>query len=85
MTQRDVTDQNATTWACVQAYASGLNDKQTEKAATKLAENEEGLVPVVCTPGGGAQSVRLQLTKDWLQQVSDEELLAKIAAAQNKN
>jgi len=83
MTQREVTDQNATTWACVQAYAGGLSDKQTEEAAAKLSENADGTVPVVCTPNGGAQSVRLELAKDWLEQLSDEELLAEITAAQN--
>ena len=33
---------------------------------------------VVCTPSGGAQSVRIELPGDWEQQTSDEELLAMI-------
>lgn len=76
MTQREVTDKDNTTWTCVQAYA-GLQGKAAEKAA-EIIENENGQVPVVCTPGGGAQSVRLQLPTDWLEQLSDEQILQEI-------
>jgi hypothetical protein len=77
MTQREVTDQDNLTWTCVQAYA-GLSDQAAEKA-TELTDSDQGTVTVVCTPSGGAQTVRLQLPKDWLDQVSDEELVQKIA------
>lgn len=80
MKQREVTDKHKTTWTCVQAYAA------TESAATeeavKRSETESGAVPVVCTPSGGAQTVRLELSKDWLDNLSDEELRDAIAAAQ---
>ena len=83
MTQREVTDENNTTWTCVQAYA-GLDKEASEKAAA-LAEHANGDVPVVCTPKGGAQSVRIALPKDWLDSLSDEELLSQIEAAQEED
>ncbi|HEX8349944.1 MAG TPA: hypothetical protein VF598_08270 [Hymenobacter sp.] len=85
MKQREITDAHHTTWTCVQAYA-GLESKVAEKAA-KLAETDEGLVPVVCTPSGGAQTVRLELKPDWLDQLSDEELETAITtgAAESKS
>ena len=79
MTQREVTDSGNTTWTCVQAYG-GLEGEKAEKAAA-LSENGNGQVPVVCTPGGGAQTVRLELAKNWLEVTTDEELLALIATA----
>lgn len=83
MTQREVTDENNTTWTCVQAYA-GL-DKEASEKATELTENDNGTVPVVCTPGGGAQSVRPQLPENWFDTLSDEDLLSEIKAAQEKS
>ncbi len=53
------------TWSCVPALATG----------------HDGKVPVVCTPSGGARSVRLELLPDWREAHSDEEMLAAIAAA----
>ncbi|MFB9864576.1 hypothetical protein [Rufibacter immobilis] len=76
MTQREVTDQDNLTWTCVQAYA-GLEGKAAQKAA-ELSETEEGNVTVVCTPSGQAQTVRLQLPSNWLDSVSDDELLQQI-------
>jgi hypothetical protein len=80
MIQREVSDKENTAWTCVQAY-SGLEGKQGEKAA-ELAESKDGKVPVVCTPSGGAQTVRLELDSNWEEQLSDEELVQAIAAAQ---
>ncbi|MBC3541018.1 hypothetical protein ACFSC6_17170 [Rufibacter sediminis] len=77
MTQREVTDQDNLTWTCVQAYA-GLEGKAAEKA-TELSASEEGTVTVICTPSGQAQTVRLELPANWLDQTSDEELLQQIA------
>ncbi|RNI21849.1 hypothetical protein [Rufibacter latericius] len=77
MTQREVTDQDNLTWTCVQAYA-GLQGDAAEKA-TELAETEEGTVTVVCTPSGQAQTVRLELPSNWLEETSDEELVKKIS------
>lgn len=80
MTQREVTDSENTTWTCVQAYGT-LSKENADKAA-ELTEDTNGEVTVVCTPSGGAQTVRLQLPKDWLESVSDEELVKQITAQQ---
>ena len=76
MEQREVTDQNNTTWTCVQAYG-GLTGKAAEKAAD-IAETNEGKLPVVCTPSGGAQTVRLELDKEWMTELSDNDLIEAI-------
>ena len=78
MKQREVTDSDNVRWTCVQAY-SGLDGKVSEKTS-ELSQNDEGEVPVVCTPSGGAQSVRLQLSKEW-ESLPDEELVAAIEAS----
>jgi hypothetical protein len=78
MKQREVTDKDNVKWTCVQAY-SGLDGKVSEKTS-ELSENDEGEVPVVCTPSGGAQSVRLQLSKEW-ESLSDEELVTALETA----
>jgi hypothetical protein len=79
MTQREVQDEENTTWTCVQAL-SGLTGQAAEAAAEKI-ESGEGTVPVVCTPNGGAQSVRLELARDWAETISDEALLKAISVA----
>jgi hypothetical protein len=81
MEQREVTTPDNTKWVCVQALSGSINPEHTEKAA-ELAENEAGNVPVVCTPTGGAQSVRLQLPANWFKSVPDKELIKKIGEAQ---
>ncbi len=78
MTQREITDSENTTWTCVQAYA-GLSGENAEKA-TELTETNEGTVTVVCTPSGGAQTVRLELPSNWLEGYSDEDLQKEIEA-----
>ncbi|OON71172.1 hypothetical protein B0919_02050 [Hymenobacter sp. CRA2] len=80
MKQREVTDQHNTTWTCVQAYAA-VDSAATAEAVEK-SETAEGTVPVVCTPSGGAQTVRLELSKDWLDNLSDDELKRAIQEAQ---
>jgi hypothetical protein len=77
MEQREVMDAENTNWTCVQAYA-GLGGEAAEKA-TELAGTDGGQVTVVCTPSGGAQTVRLELNPDWLEAMPDEELLRAIA------
>jgi hypothetical protein len=79
MQQREVTDQENTNWVCVQAFG-GLKEEAAEEAADRV-ETADGKVPVVCTPSGGAQTVRLQLNRDWLENYADEQLLADIANA----
>ncbi len=75
--QREVTDADQVTWTCVQAYA-GLGDGAAAEALEEKRVAEGRGVPVVCTPTGGAQSVRLELADDWLEAVPDDELLAHI-------
>ncbi|WP_224996430.1 hypothetical protein [Cesiribacter sp. SM1] len=82
MEQREVTDQEGTSWTCVQAFA-GVSGALAEKAK-ELSEDKNHKVPVVCTPRGGAQSVRLELANDWLQELKDEELISAIAKAQRE-
>jgi hypothetical protein len=79
MNQKEVTDADGTTWTCVQAYAT-ITDKKIEEVA-KRTEGNSKEIPVVCTPSGGAQSVRLQLPLNWIEQLPDEELLKKISIA----
>lgn len=79
MIQRDVQDSDNVTWTCVQAL-SGLSAQAAEEAAERI-ESDEGTVPVVCTPSGGEQSVRIELPRDWSDRMSDEDLLSAIAKA----
>lgn len=79
MEQREVKEPEGTTWTCVQAYA-GLGGEAAEEAA-ELVEKEGQTVPVVCTPDGGAQTVRLQLSKNWINEIPEEELLDMIRSA----
>ena len=77
--EREVTDEENTTWKCVQAYAGlGMQGPAAELAAR--AEEEGKPLPVVCTPTGGAQSVRLSLPAGWADDMSDDALLDAIAA-----
>ena len=77
MTQRDVTDADGLTWACVQAYA-GLGEGAAAEAAADAAGDA---VTVVCTPTGAAQTVRLDLPADWTEALPDDALLAAISEA----
>ena len=70
---REIQAEN-TTWKLNQAYA-GLQELHS---ADKNAAQKDGLVWVVATPDGGAQSVRLHLPLDW-ESLKDDELLAEIA------
>ncbi len=80
MKQREVTDKQNVRWTCVEVY-SGMQQKLSEKAA-EIIENEDGKVTVVCTPTGGAQTVRLELNNNWLEQLQDEALIDAISKAQ---
>ncbi|HEX8311232.1 MAG TPA: hypothetical protein VF614_07950 [Chthoniobacteraceae bacterium] len=81
MKQREVTDNDKTTWTCVQAL-SGMSKESADEAEERL-ESDSGTVPVVCTPRGGARSVRLELATDWETSVSDDALVEKISAARD--
>ena len=77
--ERAVTDAEQITWTCVQAYA-GLGASAAAEALEERRAAEGRGVPVVCTPTGGSQSVRLELATDWMESLSDEALLAEIQA-----
>lgn len=72
---REVQDSENTIWSCVEAYA-GLKTETEEKP--EVAKNSGETVEVVCTPSGGAKTVRLKLNSDWETALSDEDLLQKI-------
>lgn len=78
MKQREVTDKENTRWTCVQAYG-GMQGKLSEKA-TELATDDQGKVTVICTPSGGARTVRLELEENWIDEKTDNELLDAIAS-----
>ena len=73
---REVRGEDGITWTCAQAY-SGISDKPENEEAARV-EGSNGRVRVVCTPGGGAKSVQLELAADWESSLTDEELLQKI-------
>ena len=75
---RDVTDADGTTWTCIQAFAGLRAD--ADKAEAARVDGAPDHVHVVCTPSGGAKSVRVQLPEAWEQQLSDEKLLQLIRA-----
>ena len=77
---REVTDGEGVTWSCVQAYG-GLKEGDENVEAARV-DGEGDLFQVVCTPSGGAQTVRLELKGGWEESLPDEELLKKIESAQ---
>jgi hypothetical protein len=54
---REVTDRDGITWTCIQAF-SGLG-KDPEKTEAARVNGKADAFQVVCTPSGGAQSVRI--------------------------
>ena len=74
---REVTDGEGTTWSCVEAYAGLAEDGKSDAARVEGTDRYR----VVCTPGGGAQSVHLELAGGWADSLSDEELLREIQSA----
>jgi hypothetical protein len=75
---RDVTDAEGTTWSVVQAFA-GVSESAAATKAAERAATRDGHVVVVCTPTGGAQSVRAELPVGWEKTASDDDVLAAIA------
>ena len=71
---REIQDNN-TNWKLAQAYA-GLEELHS---ARKDVAHQDGLVWVIATPDGGAQSVRLHLPEDWESALGDAEILEQIA------
>ncbi len=82
MKQREVQGQDNVIWTCVEAL-SGIERETTEQAGADI-QDEDGTVPVVCTPNGGERSVRLQLPSRWQDAFSDDELLDAVSSARTK-
>jgi hypothetical protein len=71
---REVTDPDGIAWSCIQAFAGLGNDPEKESAARVKGSDR---LRVVCTPSGGAASVRLELPDGW-DSMSDDALLRAI-------
>lgn len=73
---REVNGEDGIVWSCVEAYA-GLSDEGGSEAAERVTSGD-GKLTVVCTPGGGAKTVRLELPAGWEESLGDEQLLREI-------
>jgi len=73
---REASDAEGITWTCIQAFAGLGNDPEKMDAAR--VDGAKDQVHVVCTPSGGAKSVRLELPGDWETTISDDALLQAI-------
>ena len=73
---REITDADGVTWSCIQAFA-GLGNGP-EKAEAARVGSARVRFHVVCTPSGGAKSVRLELPGGWEERCSDQEILEAI-------
>lgn len=73
---REIADGNGTTWTCIQAFAGLGNDP--DKAEAARIDGSDDRYHVVCTPSGGAKSLRLALPGGWETSMSDQELLDAI-------
>lgn len=82
MKQREVQTQDNVLWTCVEALSGG--EGKTVKQAGTPVQNENGTVPVVCTPNGGERSIRLQFPPQWQDTCSDDALLDAISKARMK-
>lgn len=75
---REITDADGIAWTCVQAFA-GLGGGADKTEAARVDGSAHRL-HVVCTPSGGARSVRLELPDGWEAELGDDELLSAIRA-----
>lgn len=73
---REVSDAEGITWTCIQAFTGLGND--SEKTDAARVDGTRNQVHVVCTPSGGAKSVRLELSGDWETSLPDDDLLQAI-------
>ena len=73
---REITDADGVTWSCIQAFA-GLGNGP-EKAVAAGVGSAADRFRVVCTPSGGAKSVRHELLSGWEERCSDQEILEAI-------
>ncbi len=81
--ERSVKDTDGITWTCVQAY-TGLSDGVQDQNAAQVKGTDDTYW-VVCTPSGGAKSVRLKLQGEWETSYSDEALLSEIEAQRQQD
>jgi hypothetical protein len=77
---REVTDAEGTAWSCIQAFA-GLGEDPAKTEAARV-EGAPDRVHVVCTPAGGARSVRVELPLGWAEALPDDAILEAIRARQ---
>ncbi|NMO15403.1 hypothetical protein HPC49_21115 [Pyxidicoccus fallax] len=80
---REVKDGDGVTWSCIQAF-SGLGESREKEEAAKV-DGRRDRYHVVCTPSGGAKSVRVELPGDWETGLSDEALLKAIHSRQARD
>jgi hypothetical protein len=73
---REVSDAEGITWTCIQAFAGLSNDPEKMNAAR--VDGTRNQVHIVCTPSGGAKSVRIELAEDWETSLPDDDLLQAI-------
>ena len=73
---REVSDAEGITWTCIQAFAGLGNDP--EKVDAARVDGTRNQVHIVCTPSGGAKSVRIELAEDWETSLPDDDLLQVI-------
>ena len=81
--EREIKDADGITWTCVQAY-TGLSDGVQDQDAAQVKGTDDTYW-VVCTPSGGAKSVRLKLQGEWETSYSDEALLREIEAQRQQD
>jgi hypothetical protein len=81
--ERTVSDSDGITWSCVEAF-TGLSEDESQHSEAAQVKGQEDAYWVVCTPSGGAQSVRLKLASDWQDAYSDEALLQAIETHSQK-
>ncbi len=81
MKQREVQTQDNVIWTCVEAL-NGIEKETGEQARTSVRDADVS-VPVVCTPNGGEQSIRIQLPSDWQNSCSDDALIHAISKARS--
>ena len=74
---RELTDTDGVAWTCVQAFA-GLGEGSDKTEAARVDGTDR--FHVVCTPSGGARSVRLALEGGWDAALTDDQLLDAIRA-----
>ncbi len=78
MTERTITNSDGTEWSFAQTLANAGDTHAEAKHSER--ETEDDSVVVVATPRGGAQSVRLELPRDWAESMDDEALSAMLTS-----